>query len=304
MTALLASAAVVLLVVALVLVVLLLSRQAQAESLQQRFRSYQAGGERESGRAAVWGRLARHGQQIDAMFDEKGETERLLHQAGLRTPTERLPYFVVQVLLPLGAFGLAVVQFALGSLGEEAGGKAMLYSLALVVVGMLAPRWWLRSKARTRQAHLRSEVPMLIHLLALLFDAGLSLRQALATLTHEGDLVLPHTAKELGVVLRQLETGADVSEVIRNTSRVLEVTELSSVLSVLQQVDRYGGELRAPLMDALELVEKRRELTLREKVSALAGKMTVVMVLFFFPALLIFVAGPAFLSIMAALGGN
>ena len=58
------------------------------------------------------------------------------------------------------------------------------------------------------------------------------------------------------------------------------------------------------VMDALELVEKRRELTLRENVSALAGKMTVVMVLFFFPALLIFVAGPAFLAIMAALGST
>lgn len=304
MTAFLVTAAVVLLVVAVVLLGLLFSRQAQTESLQQRFRSYQAGSERESGRAAVWGRIARRGQQIDAMFDEKGETERLLHQAGLRTPTERLPYFVVQVVLPLVAIGLAVVQFLLGSLGDEGGGKAMLYGISIVAVGLLAPRWWLRSKAKSRQAALRSEVPMLIHLLALLFDAGLSLRQALATITHDGDLVLPHTSKELGVVLRQLETGADVSDVIRNTSRVLEVTELSSVLSVLQQVDRYGGELRAPLMDALELVEKRRELTLREKVSALAGKMTVVMVLFFFPALLIFVAGPAFLAIMAALGGE
>lgn len=304
MTAFLVAAAVVLLVIALTLLVVLVNRQAQVENLQQRFRSAQAGNEHASGRAAVWGRLARHGQNIDALFDEKGETDRLLHQAGFRSPGERLPYFVVQVLLPLGAIGVASVQFLLGAAAEEAGGKAMLYALMIVVLGLLAPRWWLRTKARNRQAALRSEVPMLIHLLALLFDAGLSLRQALATLTHEGDLVLPHTAKELGVVLRQLETGAEVSEVIRSTSRVLEVTELSSVLSVLQQVDRYGGELRAPLMDALELVEKRRELTLREKVSALAGKMTVVMVLFFFPALLIFVAGPAFLAIMAALGAE
>ncbi len=303
MTGLLAAAAVALLVIAVVLVVIMISRQAQTENLQNRFRSSQPGAN-ESGRAAVWGRIARHGQQIDALFDEKGETERLLHQAGLRTPTERLPYFAVQVVLPLAAVGLAVMQFVAGRIGDESTGTALLYGIAVVIAGLLAPRWWLRSKAKSRQAALRSEVPMLIHLLALLFDAGLSLRQALATITHEGDMVLPHTAKELGVVLRQLETGAEVAEVIRDTSRVLEVTELSSVLSVLQQVDRYGGELRAPLMDALELVEKRRELTLREQVSALAGKMTVVMVLFFFPALLIFVAGPAFLAIMAALGST
>ncbi len=86
--------------------------------------------------------------------------------------------------------------------------------------------------------------------------------------------------------------------------RALDVAELNAVLAVLRQVDRYGGELREPLMDALAVVEERRQLSLREKVNELSGRMTVVMVMFFFPALLIFVAGPAFLSIIRALGGN
>ncbi|MEN8720536.1 MAG: type II secretion system F family protein [Oceanococcaceae bacterium] len=304
MIGLMAAAAVVMLIVAVVLIALLMGRQVEVENLQQRFRSAQGGQVQRAGQGALLGRIAQHGRQIDALFDEKGESERLLQQAGLRTPAERMPYFAIQVVLPMVALVLAVTQYLLGGLGAEGeSSKALIYGVLLVVVSLLAPRWWLRSKAKTRQAQLRAEVPMLIHILALLFDAGLSLRQALATLTHEGDLVLPQSARELGVILRQLETGAEVSDVVRATSQALEVTELSSVLAVLQQVDRYGGELRAPLMDALELVEKRRELTLREKVSAMAGKMTVVMVLFFFPALLIFVAGPAFMAIMSALGG-
>lgn len=302
MTGLLAAGAVVMLVVAVVIVGLLMGRQVETEALQQRFRSTSVDAERQAGRSAVWGRIAQHGRQVDKLFDENGETERLLHQAGFRTPTERMPYFVVQVLLPIATIVVGAILYTFGHIGEEGEGQGLLGGFIVVIMGMLAPRWWLRGRARKRQAALRSEVPMLIHLLALLFDAGLSLRQALATLTSEGDLVLPESARELGVILRQLETGADVAEVIRSTTQALEVTEVASVLSVLQQVDRYGGELRAPLMDALELVEKRRELTMREKVSAMAGKMTVVMVLFFFPALLIFVAGPAFMAIMSALG--
>lgn len=82
----------------------------------------------------------------------------------------------------------------------------------------------------------------------------------------------------------------------------MDVEELSTVLAVLRQVDRFGGEVREPLLEALSVLEERRSLTLREKVNLLSGRMTVVMVLFFFPALLIFVAGPAFMSIIKALG--
>ncbi len=50
------------------------------------------------------------------------------------------------------------------------------------------------------------------------------------------------------------------------------------------------------------MIEERRSLDLRERVNVMSGRMTVVMVLFFFPALLIFVAGPAFVSVLRALG--
>ena len=78
----------------------------------------------------------------------------------------------------------------------------------------------------------------------------------------------------------------------------LDVPDLEGVLGVLRQVDKYGGEIREPLLEALGVLEERRGLDLREKVNLVSGRMTVVMVLFFFPALLIFVAGPAVVSIL------
>ena len=52
----------------------------------------------------------------------------------------------------------------------------------------------------------------------------------------------------------------------------------------------------------MQILEERRDLDLREAVNRTSAKMTWVMVGFFFPALLIFVAGPAFISIIRALG--
>ncbi len=80
--------------------------------------------------------------------------------------------------------------------------------------------------------------------------------------------------------------------------------DLTTILGVLRQVDRYGGEIREPLLDSLAVIEERRGLDMREKVGIISGRMTLVMVLFFFPALLIFSAGPAVMSFLHAPWGG
>src|SRR3546814_12249478 len=91
------------------------------------------------------------------------------------------------------------------------------------------------------------------------------------------------------------------SDVCSSDLDVLEVEDLTTVLGVLRQVDRYGGELREPLLETMQIIEERRGFELREKVNLMTGRMTVVMVLFFFPALLIFIAGPVFMAIITAM---
>ncbi len=248
-----------------------------------------------------WQLFASPGKRVDAWFDEAGETERLLVQAGLRVTRQRAVYYASQAVLPLVGVGAVV----LGVVSDRLGGfSGLVYGVGLSSATLLAPRFWLRQRARRRQGQIRGEVAMFIHLLTLLFDAGLSLRQALASLVKEGGHVLPYLGAEVRIVLRQLEAGAEPAEALHAMGRGLDVGELNAVLGVLRQVDRYGGELREPLMEALAVVEERRQLALREKVNGLSGRMTVVMVMFFFPALLIFVAGPAFLSVVRALGGQ
>ena len=241
------------------------------------------------------------GRAVERLVDTDNETPRLLVQAGWRGSAQRSYFYVAQLVLPLLAAGAAVLVWMLG--GETATTvELIVYVLMGVFAGLLAPRYLLRKKAEARQRRIAGEVPLFIHLLVLLFEAGLSTRQALASLVREGRGTLPELNRELAVVIRQLEAGADSSEVLRNLEEALDVGELANVLGVLRQVDRYGGEVRGPLMEALEALEERRSMTMREKVNKLSGRMTVVMVLFFFPALLVFVAGPAFVSIIKALG--
>jgi tight adherence protein C len=245
---------------------------------------------------------ARGGQKIEQFVDKEGETAKLLFQAGWRGAQSRLFFYAFQGVLPI----LAMALFAVSIVSFD--GKmfkppfVFLIGFAVFAISILIPRYVLRSVAKGRRERIKREVPLFAHVLVLLFEAGLSTRQALATLVREGEGVLPELGVEFDAVVRQFDGGADTGDVLRALAESLEVEDLSNILSVLRQVDRYGGEIREPLLDMLKLLEERHGLEMRERVNIMSGKMTVVMVLFFFPALIIFAVGPAVVSIITVMG--
>jgi tight adherence protein C len=287
----------------LTLIVQMALQSRQRERLQQRITPTVAnsdpGADTASGRRLI-DSVARSGRLIEGWVDADNESARLMSQAGWRSQESRLAWYAFQGLVPLAGVAVVVAFAVLGSHPQKMLYLAMLAFVAFAL-SVLIPRWVLRAAAAGRRARIKGEVPLFIHLLVLLFEAGLSTRQALTSLVREVGGVLPELGAEFAILLRSIDAGADTSEVLKNLGDALEVEELSSVLAVLRQVDRYGGEVREPLLEALTVLEARRSLELREKVNILSGRMTVVMVLFFFPALLIFVAGPAFLSVIRAL---
>ncbi|MGQ0618639.1 MAG: type II secretion system F family protein [Panacagrimonas sp.] len=245
--------------------------------------------------------IATRGKKLEALVDTNKESARLLLQAGWRTPQQRATYYVSQALVPLALLGL-VGMFAVSGPAKLTQPILLIaFGLAAVMLGLLLPRMVLRSIAAGRVRRIKSEVPLFIHLLVLLFEAGLSTRQAFASLVRDGGGVLPELGREFDLMLRQMEAGGETGELLDNLARAIALEDLGSVLALLRQVDRYGGEVREPLLEALKVLEERRSMDVREMVNLMSGRMNVVMVAFFFPALLIFVAGPAFLSIITAL---
>ncbi|MGH8445216.1 MAG: type II secretion system F family protein [Solimonas sp.] len=281
----------------------LLLRTREEGMLRRRLDPQTAGNPRDfsaPGAAPIIEGMARSGKAIEAMVDTEGESSRLMLQAGWRTAKARLFWYAFQAALPVLMFA-GVAAFWTFSESPQRALIGLLLIVIAAILSFLAPRWVLRKFANDRRQRVKREVPLFIHLLVLLFESGLSTRQALSSIVRESGGVLPELGRELDLVLRQVEAGGDASETLKNLGDVLEVEDLNTVLGVLRQVDRYGGELREPLLDTLQVLEERRGYEMREKVNLMSGRMTVVMVLFFFPALMIFVAGPAALAIITAL---
>lgn len=249
----------------------------------------------------VVGRMARGNLARWLPKLEHPETIQLLRQCGWYTIPGRLFFHLSRWLVPVLLVLMTAVYLLLN--GESFGIEFLAKAFMAGAVGYFIPKRIIIRKAKNRRAALSREMPTAIHLLRMLFDAGLSTEHALRVLHKEGHVLTPQLSKELTAAFRQIDAGLDPADALAEMAAPLEVNELDDLVAILKQVSRYGGNIRETLVKFAQLMEDRQLSALREYVNVLSGKMSVVMMVFLFPALLIFLAGPGFMSLAKGLGG-
>lgn len=254
------------------------------------------------GIGGLLGRIGTHRLQKRGAAELDAEVPLLLARAGLRRREFLAVFYGAQALLP--AVGMGVVAL-LWLLWPGAGLGMRLFAALFIAfaVGYLAPKYVLHGLARARQKKIAEQVPVFVHLLRILFDAGLSLDQSLLVIATENRDVLPELSQELRLVIRQIGSGADRAEALSEMAKAMDEQALNDMVALMRQIDRYGGAIQEPLANFSRLLEEKRRTDLHEKVSRLSAKMTIVMVVFLFPALLAFLGGPGFIAIIRALTG-
>lgn len=229
------------------------------------------------------------------------EVQQLLAQSGWNGSLPRGFYQTLQVSTPLLFAALVVLVGVVRGLAPDQLAMPLLFAAG---IGFLLPKRVLGYIADKRCRRLKDEVILFIQLIRILFDSGLSVEQTLRVVQAEGRSIVPVLAEELQVVLGHADSGLDLAEELDGISRRLQVGELTDCCGVLRQMLRQGGSARASLLTLKELFEDRRLTSLQEKISKLSAKMSLVMMVLLFPALLIVLAGPGFLAIGKALGGS
>lgn len=242
----------------------------------------------QQGSAFVW---------LSRINDE--ETTILLKQAGWSAPKAQLFFEAFRLILPVAFIVLSslYILFTDVDLSSDLAGKLFV----IAVLTYLLPKKLLSRKAKQRADKITTEMPTVLHVLRMLFDAGLSIEQALRVLHKEGEIIIPEYTKELGIVLKKIDAGQQPAEALTAMAMTLDIKEVSDTASILKQVSQHGGNIRETLRNFAALMEERQLARTREYVNVLSGKMSLVMMIFLFPALLIFLAGPGFIALAKGL---
>lgn len=225
------------------------------------------------------------------------ETQTLLNALGWRSARKRAMFAAFQIGAP--ALALILCLLIQGLFFPDAGNQWIAPAFALGI-GYLLPKRLLAAAAHHRQKKLAIEISTFIPLLRILFESGMAVEQSLRVMSNDGKQLLPILTHELRLVLTRVDSGLELGEELHKATRLLAVDEFTDTCVILQQLIHQGGGAMKSLLALKVLLDDRRLTRLQEYISKMSAKMSVVMMLFLFPALLIVLAGPGFTALARA----
>lgn len=218
----------------------------------------------------------------------------VLRQAGFIGSRAQLHLLFSLSLLVFGAFSGGILY------GMQTGAswpRIGLIGLFFAALAAVAAWHWLKHFRRRRMRRLDEEADMVIQVTRMLWEAGMTLEGVLRGLIHNLDQACPESVRELRLVRLRIEAGQAREEVLENLAAVQPSDGLEDLLKMLAQISASGGGARQAMLDLSFRLRDRRRTRIQEAVSSLSGKMSLVMMLCLFPALLIVLAGPAVINL-------
>ena len=250
--------------------------------------------ERDASNDQIVAFLKKVGERLPKSPKDLGKIQLRLVQAGHRNP-EAVPVFLA---IRVG-FAIAVFTFCMTPLLIK---PNMATALTGAMVGYLLPGMLLARKARRRQHRIRLSLADALDLLVVSVEAGLGLDQALARVAQELAFAYPDLSSELRLVNLELLAGKGRSEALRNLADRTGVDDLSSLVAMLVQTDKFGTSVANSLRVFSETLRTKRRQRAEEAAAKTGVKMVFPLVVCIFPAIWIVTIGPAAIQFMKVLG--
>ena len=232
--------------------------------------------------------LKRVGRMAPKSPSEMGKLQRKLVVAGYRSREALI------VFLGLRA-GCAMVCFALMSM-PVLGRPSLMFAIGAAGLGYLLPSMVLGRQAKRRQHRIRLSLPDALDLLVVSVEAGLGLDQAIQRVGEELTTAHPDLAGELRMVNLELRAGTARAEALHNLAERTGVEDLSSLVAMLVQTDKFGTSVAQSLRVHSDTLRVKRRQRAEEAAAKTGVKMVFPLVFCIFPAIWVVAIGPAAIS--------
>ena len=219
-----------------------------------------------------------------------------LETAGYRHAQAPILFLGAKLLSGILALGIAIV-FPTKLLGFPTMTTQLVIYVGAASAGYFLPMLWLRHAVSKRKEKIQDAFPDALDLMVVCVEAGLGLDAAISRVNSEIRVAHPELAEEFHLVSLELRTGLSRAEALRNLSRRVDLEEVSSLVALLVQTDKFGTSIGQSLRVHSDSMRVNRQLRAEELAAKLPVKMLFPLVFFIFPSLFVVVVGPAAIKV-------
>jgi tight adherence protein C len=242
---------------------------------------------------SILGVLKRLGERVPKSPKEMGNLRLRLVQAGYRRDEALTIFFGIRVAFALALFSL----FSTGFLMRP----NLTFALGGLGLGYILPGMLLARMAKRRAHRIRLSLADALDLLVVSVEAGLGLDQALTRVGTELAFAYPELADELRLINLELRAGKPRPEALRNLADRTGVDDLSSLVTMLIQTDKFGTSVAQSLRVYSETLRTKRRQRAEEAAAKTGVKMVFPLVVCIFPAIWVVTIGPAAIKFITVL---
>ncbi len=182
--------------------------------------------------------------------------------------------------------------------------KAAGFAAFTAALGYYGPLLSVRSQGDARRALLLKSFPDALDLLVSSVEAGLGLDAAFRRVSSELETSAPELARELQGVNYEIGAGVPRTQALRHLEERTGLDEIRSLVNMLVQAERFGSSVAKSLRVHSRSVRNKRMSQAEEKAAQVSPKLTVVMILFLLPVLMMLLGGPAGIRVYQSLAGG
>jgi tight adherence protein C len=221
-----------------------------------------------------------------------------LIQAGYPNAAAVPMYLGLRVAVPaLMGMGAALLLPAMG----YSAAKTLIMSIYFGAMGYVLPSWMVGRRLKKRQKEMQKALPDALDMLVVSVEAGLGLNQALVRVSEEIYRISPVLSEQLALVNLEIRAGTSREEALRNLAERTGLQDISSLVGMLIQTDRFGTSVAQALRVHSETMRTKRRQRAEEAAAKTTIKMVFPLVFCIFPALFVVILGPALIQIYKAL---
>ena len=175
--------------------------------------------------------------------------------------------------------------------------------IVFLYIGYRFPEWYLARKTKAYRIRLRRSILEFFELFLICIEAGFGNDKALERIYSELINLHPELCEQVNLLITELRILPSRNVAWDNFSERTGLDEIKILVQIIKQSEKLGASMGQALRAQIDMFRSERLSQIEHKAMRLPTLLTLPLVGFIFPTLLLVILGPAILKAMAAFSG-